>query len=251
MKYFERIEKYLNEEMTPEEKVAFQRDLKQDEALKTAFLIQKAESEAIERMALEHLRGRLREVRKTSAKPSPNIRRLPRWAAVAAGVLVVLGCLWVWSQMGQPNAREKLVERAFQKTFAGFSTSVRSLSTDTELQKHLTLLENGDRLSEVIAFLQSLPPEHPAFARTRLDLALAYYKNGQFENSVRQCSEYLKLAPENYEAPYAEYLGFLAATRAGNEVEANAFWERIRKKPNHPFFNNVSELRAQLTKQSD
>ena len=52
MKNFETIERYLNEEMTPEERSAFERELQKDAALAKEYELHKQENEVIE-LAIE------------------------------------------------------------------------------------------------------------------------------------------------------------------------------------------------------
>ncbi len=179
----DRIDRFLREQMTPEENDAFLRDLETDEALRkeaqlTALMIQelherqaKQDAEIIEEVVAS---------RKQSKKA--RIIRMMKWAGSIAALLLLLFGVYIYqSDKSSETDYIALADRFYQETAApNFRGGVTD--ADEELTNLFDQVGNSDDIPGVISRLQDI--------YDHLDTEYAYRANG---NDIR-IAWYLALA---------------------------------------------------------
>ncbi len=173
--YSERIERFLREQMTPEENEAFLHDMETDEALRketqlTALMIKELHDRQVRQdveIIAEVVAAR-RSIRKA------RIIRLVRWAGSVAAILLLVFGVYVY-QAGQTDERSylALAEQYYTETSA---PSYRGSLTDAdeELARLFEQVGTEDDMTAVINRLQAI--------HDNVNAEYAYHANG---NDVR------------------------------------------------------------------
>src|SRR3546814_401424 len=155
----EDIERYLSEEMSGDERLAFENELKSNPALREETALYASTAESLHRLLLaddneQQLRKKLHPYRAeyfSAHKKDPKIRALPliRWAAAAA----IFTAIWIWSPWNTNSIREygtitmpPLTERSADSVNG--VAEAAGLFNEKEYEQALPLL-NKDRKSVV------------------------------------------------------------------------------------------------------
>lgn len=102
---YNRIERYLLGQMSPQERAAFEAEVARDAALAEQLAIQQREHQALEVLVEDHLRAQLKHWARQYPlrEPTPWYRRRTVWMAAAS--LLLLGILYlVWPSASKPGA---------------------------------------------------------------------------------------------------------------------------------------------------
>ncbi len=101
---YNRIERYLLGQMSPEERAAFEAEVARDPALADQLATQQREHQALEVLVEDHLRAQLRywAEQYPLSRPTPWYRQQAVWMAAAS--LLLLGILYLaWPSTQKPN----------------------------------------------------------------------------------------------------------------------------------------------------
>lgn len=203
----ERIERFLREQMSPEENEAFLNDLKNDkdlreEAQMMALMIKEMKEEQI-KQSEKLTENILKDVRPAAAK----IISIVRWSlSIAAILLLVFGTVTLWNKKSNTDALYAQIDNIFEQHYSPYilQGDSRSRGGESDVEKELSALFNQvgteKDISPVIEKLQkihdSIDSEYEyslyADAITRY-LALAYLK----DHNLDKAKELLKPLADN------------------------------------------------------
>ena len=197
----ERIERYLREQMSPEENDAFLNDLQNDKELREeaqmmALMIQGMKEEQA-RLDAE-VKEKAFAADKSVKKPAAMIRRL-RWPlSIAAMFVLIFGTALLW------NNRQSDTEALFNEYYKPYTVQGSSRGGDSEVEEKLAALFNqvgtAEDISPVIEELQVIYDSIDSEYEYSLNsdditwyLALAYLKDDKPEKA----KELLKSLADN------------------------------------------------------
>lgn len=197
---YERLEKFLKEQMTPEESDAYLNDLKNDkdlcqEAQMMALMIKEMKEEQTKQDA-----EIIEEV--LSSKKKAKIIQITRWAlSVAAMFILIFGATTLWN-------RQSDTDTLFAQYYKSYDTSLARGGDDAAINDELATLYNkvgtDKDLSSVIYRLQTIydniiskNEEYEDYKRYKNDIAwyltLAYLK----DHNIEKAKELLKPLADN------------------------------------------------------
>ena len=201
----ERIERFLREQMSPEENEAFLNDLKNDknlreEAQMMALMIKEMKEEQA-RQSEKLTENVLKNVRPAAAK----IISIVRWSlSIAAMLLLVFGAVTLWNKQNDTDVLYAQADNIFEQHYSPYTLEGDSRGNDSDVERKLSELFNQvgteKDISPVIEKLQkiydSVDSEYEyslyADAITRY-LALAYLK----DHNIDKAKELLKPLADN------------------------------------------------------
>lgn len=201
----ERIERFLREQMSPEENDAFLNDLKNDkdlreEAQMMALMIKEMKEEQA-RQSEKLTENVLKDVRPAAAK----IISIVRWSlSIAAMLLLVFGAVTLWNKQYDTDVLYAQADNIFEQHYSPYTLEGDSRGNDSDVERKLSELFNQvgteKDISPVIEKLQkiydSVDSEYEyslyADAITRY-LALAYLK----DHNIDKAKELLKPLADN------------------------------------------------------
>lgn len=149
------IEKYLDGEMTPAEKIWFEKELEGNEALQLELELRKSANSVISDREIMALRSQLNAIEKERSEENPWTaarRRMLRYAAVATVVVLTGTSIWL------PNRKlsnDQLFEKYYEVTNTAGSAVTRSSgdTSDPTYQAAVTEFRNGQFDSAINHFL--------------------------------------------------------------------------------------------------
>ena len=155
----ERIERFLREQMTPEENESFLNDLKSDKDLR----------EEAQMMALM-IKEMKEEQAKQSAKLTEDVLaeekrqkiiRMVRWPlSIAAMFILIFGAVMLWNKQSDTDVLYAQADNIFEQHYSPYTLQGVSRGGDTDVEKELAVLFNQvrkeDDISTVIDKLQKI-----------------------------------------------------------------------------------------------
>lgn len=201
----ERIERYLREQMSPEENDAFLNDLRNDkdlreEAQMMALMIKEMKEEQA-RQSEKLTENVLKNIRPAAAKTISIIR----WAlSIAAMFLLIFGAITLWNKQSDTDVLYAQADNIFEQHYSPYTLQGDPRGGDSDVEKELSVLFNQvgteKDVTPVIEKLQkihdSIDAEYEyslyADAITRY-LALAYLK----DHNIEKAKELLKPLADN------------------------------------------------------
>jgi hypothetical protein len=157
----ERIEKFLREQMSPEENEAFLNDLKNDkdlreEAQMMALMIKEMKEEQA-RQSEKLTENVLKNVRPAAAK----IISIVRWSlSIAAMLLLVFGAVTLWNKQYDTDVLYAQADNIFEQHYSPYTLEGDSRGNDSDVERKLSELFNQvgteKDISPVIEKLQKI-----------------------------------------------------------------------------------------------
>ena len=228
----EKIEQYLADELSPEDKAAFEARLAEDPALKRRMKIARQLDEAFDGAEVFALRKELHAIRELRSKPK--LRRFPRWsyAAIAAAVVILV---LVWVNVGPPSQSP---EALFADNYSAYPMLINSRadSVSDELGAAMVAYQNGEYAFAAEAF-GSLQSEtvRPEFLRFYEAVSLLGAKDGAGAIRILTVLDLPELAE-----PRQWYLA-LAYLQSGQPEAAKDELKKIQTGPYAPEARRVLE----------
>ena len=179
----ERIERYLREQMSPEENDAFLNDLKndkdlRDEAQMIALMIKEMKEEQA-RQSEKLTENVLKEVRPAAAKTISIVR----WSlSIAAMFILIFGAITLWNKQSDTDVLYAQADNIFEQHYLPYTLQGDSRGGDSDVEKELALLFNQvGTEKDVSPIIEKLQKIHDS----------SEYKYRQYSNLIVQ---YLALA---------------------------------------------------------
>lgn len=181
-KYFDRIEKYFSGEMSPEERQAFEAELKENADLQREFnkhtLAQDALEVAIEDDLRQSFSSWDQEWGAKGTARSLSSRKLWYRLSIAAGILIILSVsAWQWSVSQYSD--QALFENY---ALAAEIPDIRGAGNSNILAEGLSFLRT-EQYQQALSFFQTIPPESDRYTEAQYWLGVAYFNIDQFDQA--------------------------------------------------------------------
>ncbi len=169
MNYFELIDRYLDNSLSPSDKMAFEKELLTNEDLKTDLHIQK------KMRAYQQIESNVKNQVQQLKKPSKHIKYRWLWAA-AASVLLLMGVFILQENNNQKN----------KQALASLTTPPRySLDkgkpSDNQMDESISVLFNNRHFAAVIPILEQKVQNNSKDYQALLYLGISYCHNNQID----------------------------------------------------------------------
>lgn len=231
MKHFERIQKYLDGEMTEAEQQAFLAEMQQDEALAEDVKIQQFEENALEWMMQKTLHQKLQHYRMENASAVENRRPFSN----ILKSIKHLNTPWLWSA-----AAVSLLLLAFFSLSPTPPTSPSQLAD--ELNKQHPPASNLLRSTEENEYSHLREGLEPLY-----DSAHYNFRTGNYPEAIIQYQAYISVAPSSFrKVDEMEFYLFLALLKNEQIDEAKQVATRISMDSTHRFQTIVAKALKQL-----
>jgi tetratricopeptide (TPR) repeat protein len=255
---YDRIDAYLWDMLSKDERIIFEKDLTTDEVLRSELALRRLENEAIRLTEKDDLRAKMKawkaealettieekQEAKVVALNQPKIARFkPMQWAVAAAILIgvaITGNFWVKSNYGN----DALVSEFYENS----GSILRGPRGDlpTEFDQAMQLVQAG-KYQEAIPILEAIK-DSAAFVTTRFTLAEAYFKMKNFDQAqvyYRQIIERNETVVSVQGAEWKTVLTSLAAHKTDSDF--TALLNRIASDDKHSFQKKAQDLSAKMS----
>lgn len=200
MEDFDSIEKYLNEELSPSERLAFEEKIKLDTAFAVEVKLQKAMRAGIKDFFAEKLLEDFKEWDKEVPKHQTKTKQLfLRPLLAVAAVILLLVLVYVGLNYNQSFDNQAVFE-AYYQTYPNYaSNTVRGENEDKDdYQKAFALYSEG-KFKEAIALFEVLKVEGDKYYEVNFYWALCYLEIGELALAQDKLAiDVLKSNPHNY-----------------------------------------------------
>lgn len=257
MENFERIERYLKDKMSPEERQAFDQELSSDQALREELAYQRLEEEFLELAIREGIRKELEAVHlesmqddKTTAKFIRLNKNYRRIVAIAGLLLLALIAGLLYNSWNQSPARiAELEHRAYSplKVFNLSQNRKGPVSEDQDSDVTLSLMLAGELDSAILKLERQMTQNADNMIFPYL-LASAYFEKNRYGESAIL----FRKVENNAEASlslrhWAEYYRLLCLMKTGNKSDYLLMLGKIKNKgSSHPFYPRVIEIEDKI-----
>lgn len=243
----ERIERFLRNAMTKEERNEFQHELDTNSELRKEFDLFTQIKQALGwNRQLQQLDGDLEQdgfFAKFDAKPRR--RRLPWWS-VAAAVLALIGAIWLWSIPSSPGW-EELASVSIKDIDLEAAAGLRTLTKDdtTHLTLALAAIARRD-YPEADDQLATIPQDDVAYGRAKLLLAYSALAQGNYLQARTYAQEARAVNQQLLDQQKADWLELKASI--GAQTPDMQLLERLTTTATHRFSSQAQQLKEQLPK---
>lgn len=180
------IEKYLNDELTTEEKQGVDRRLATDKALADEFTRRQTAHKALDYLVAKNLKAQLQELEEQEKIIPIARKRRSLWAglSVAASVLLLAGFFYLLFPHGKMTNPE-LAASYYEMPDFNSRGGEAALPGQELLTSGLAALQNSEYAAAVAAF-ESIPENDPYYLTAQYYLAHALYLTGQYERAAEK-----------------------------------------------------------------
>ncbi len=236
LKYGEEIERYLDGEMTEQERVAFEERLADDAVLKAEFAVLYEIVKQVKENKRASLKSLLEKTdaeldNKTSTKTIPLQPKRNYLTAIAASLVLVLGISVAWYSM-KLNTNEKLAAKYWQKD-AGLPVLMAE-NKEIIFDNAMSAFKAGEHK---FAYKQ--------FEKIPTNDTVAYYKALCQHELNQSPKENLLLVANNNESVFnakAKYYLLLVYIKDNNKAEAKKTLQELLTNTTHPYYNSIQQL---------
>ncbi len=250
LKYFDRIEVYVDGNMSSEDQQLFESELKTNVDLKTEYDAYLATKQTLEVFALEQISEELKSLSivkentlhdSSESIPSGRIISFPRrilGLAATLLLLIVAGTLW-WS-----NAQYSDKQLARNNFITPNLSTVRG-DANLEILAEASEPFYQGKYKITINQLQALDTSHPAYVDAQWLLGYAYLKNGQPQDALTAFQKVLKSDKDQLKAS-AEWHMILAYLDAGDQQAAEIALDELLQQPSGAYYSKAESLKKDL-----
>ncbi len=198
MENFDRIQNYLLGNMSPAERLSFEKEVVQNEQLAEELEVQRFELETLDQLEEDSLRAKAKELstkKATASSKEANVHTMgtkktkkPRWflLAAAASVLLLIG-FFLYNNTSSSTA--DILSYGYGNGNIEFKRTKRGApNTDEQFdQKVLDILinQNQSKAEEAIQYFSSISPTSPTTQdEAKINLAHSYILNKEFHKAI-------------------------------------------------------------------
>lgn len=249
-----KIDRFLNQEMSPEENKLFLKEIENNPELAKEVSTQKLEKEAIDLLFEEEFKEKIaiwREEAKQLDNPQPNTGPVPqttrfinRWAAAAIILLLIGSGLYLWASSNYSNSSilannfynpnqdlDQLVINSRGNAPSPDKTTIQEF----EIAKNELLKENYQNAIDRLSIMSLSNPE------VQYLLALAYYENKDFAKAIPLLQDLsVKDGPFEYQAKIYLMYSYLA----NDQTEDPLFQSLLEQIINEDFYPKAAKDKA-------
>lgn len=243
---YEKIEQYLGNQLSPEEKIAFEAEMEQNEPLKQAVEEHRISHEAIEVIIEDNLRAsfakwnKKEEVESTSTVvPLKKNRSLA--FAIAATLLFLIVFGWIkWGSSATTN--QQLLADHFQ---AFIPSDLRSPVAITGMNEGLTAFEKQD-YNAAIDFFLSIPDTSIQYAAAQYSLAHSYYASKDYDSASQSFKNSIAFGDVRYKEKAEWYLLLVSLAQDKTDEAFSTLLDAIADDAGHSYYKSAQDIRGKL-----
>jgi len=186
----EKIERYLNNEMQPQERADFELQLSADEALRNSLELYRSIDTTMSVSTKEkELRQSLQQMNRRYFAEGSNVKQeqFKKWLAVAAAVLVIIFGAVYFLSPGKSSA-EKLYAEFAQPP--ALNIQMRGTATDSLAQKAAAAF-NSKNYSEALPLIRAYIEQQPHDIQMTFSEAICYLETGKYKEAERRFLAFL------------------------------------------------------------
>ena len=241
-----RIDQYLLNLLSPEEKSSFEKQLQEDENLMKEFLLHKETFETIEGIGRVELKSRLKKIHSEEVEnqngESSNIRSLISKFAIAASFVGLIAFGWWWMQ--QPLTPADL----YSQNFEPFELTLNQRSGSEKLYDDIeTAYAKGDFENAIALFKTSLEKQDKRSSQLLLGLGISYMEGENPQNAIPYFNEIIDNKDFNFEDESHWYLG-LAYLKMNDIPNAKVHFEILASDPSKDHHEQSVDIVSNLNK---
>ena len=239
----ERIEQYLNNELSETEQMAFDNELQTDESLATEFERRQTAHKALDFVITKNLKAQLEELEQESKVVYLQKRRKTRFFLLssAASMLLAVGFFAFYLMAGNSSSTE-LVSKYYGTPDYNFQRTTEAVDSEDILKKGVTALENKE-YTNAISTLASIQKSDEDYLIAQYFLAHARY----FSNQYDQAEEGFKLVVAGDDLRYKEAAEWYALLSClAQEKDCSADLTNLANNNNNKYQIKAQEIKKQL-----
>ena len=242
------IERYLGQDMSEDERLAFEQELAQDASLRKRLLLEKDLQAGIAQLGHAALRDRLRRIHEeeigtegegATVVPLHSRAMLRRWAAVALMLIVALGLLY-WSVNSGASDPAALYASNYEPY--QLELTQRGGGEQSRMQAAEDAYRSGD-FAAALPLLEELQAADPQDAQLGLALAITHWERGEEDVALRMLSE---LSGHPLLSDQANWYRGLILLKEGQSEAAKAALEEVAKEEGSHLANKATTLLEKL-----
>lgn len=238
-----RIEKYLNNELSETEQMALDNELQTDESLATEFGRRQTAHKALDFIIAKNLKTQLEELEQEDKVVYLQKRRKSRFFLLssAASILLIVGFFAIYFLGGTPSSTE-LVSKYYETPDYNFQRTIEAIKPEDVLKKGVTELENKE-YTNAISTLASIQKGDEDYIIAQYFLAHARY----FSNQYAQAEAGFKLVVAGDDLRYkeaAEWYGLLSCLAQGKDCGADL--DKVANNNNSKYQTEAQKIKKQL-----
>ena len=222
MKYLERIEKYLNDELSTEERTSFDNDCQINETLAEELAFYLQTRQVIQQEKRASFNQRYQNAKEENAIPRIQSNRNRRFIQIAASAAAI--ALIVWFGMPMFNNNNPLTQLEEPIFFIENQTTRSENPIENVLEEAFTAIENQD-YKKVISLTDTVETL-PAIGLK----AFAYFELDDYSNAAKYYELYLEKETKYFEKLRAQWNLSLAYRKLGNTAAEQKILEAIGEK---------------------
>jgi len=264
----EQINRYLHQQMSSDERRAFEQSLANDSVLRQQLNeeMEKMETDFVDWLSDEVLRKDIEEISaeieaEEAVQATPKLkvversasrRLLPDWLKYAAAVaLLLLSTTFLYQYLASPEvnglALSKQYYDEYKPDFVSATKGTISIQVD-DFNKMKALLDADDpqSLNTAYNYFSSIPKEDPNYAKALYLMAHIAFLQNNCRAAIATFEQFITAFPDHHERPFADF--YLSLALMGNEqnIQALEVLDKILAKPDHPYQALAKKLKMQL-----
>ncbi|MBX2927402.1 MAG: hypothetical protein KF852_06155 [Saprospiraceae bacterium] len=257
---FDTIEDYLLENLSEEERTAFEAQLQTDEALAEAVARQRLEHRAMQLSLQDDLRAQMAEWKKektgkaangaTQTGPPREAKRITLSSrltriALAASILLVVAMVARWAFFNPSLSNEELAAAYYESPPAGIARGTESGPDKIVFDEALAQIQRG-AYSEALQSLSNIS-DSTLLVPVLFQMIDAHYKLGNYQQAADAARNILSISSDPLLEQRAEGLLLINKLAAGQrDAEFESLLQRIVKDENHAWHRKAGELMKRL-----
>lgn len=239
--YFKRIESYLEGPTSPEEKLAFEKDLQQDPDLQEEYQAYLATQAAIDDLALDQIRSKVAQIAQQA--PETKVFRLSRRVVAMAASFLILIAVLTFLYGRQQYSDQALFAQQYEAP--NWSPIRGNSAAVTTYDQAIANLQKDD-VQNAIDQLASIPPVENVYVTAQYALAHLQLQTSQVVSAIETFSNIAERNDKRYQEN-VEWFLTLSYLRAGRGAQTKKQLNVILQKQEHPYYQDALRLQTQLT----
>lgn len=235
------IEQYLNNELSAGERQDLEEKISGDDSLAAEFERRQLAHQMLDFMVAENLRNQLRslEAEDTRVIPMATRKRSLYVLAVAASVVILIGAFFFIPTGGSLSNQQLALNFYEAPAFTMRGTDAGNISL--QVAQGMEALNLGE-YSQAVELLQNVPADNEYYVMARYYLGHAHFLNKNYPAAESDFNQVMNANDMRFQQA-AEWYRLLSC-KAQNQ-NCQEMLQLILQNPNHPYFNQASEIQNQ------
>ena len=230
MKYIELIEKYLENEMSADERIAFEQSCENNSELAEEFAFYINTQQAFRQEKHNQFNERYHSISKNETRT----RTIRRYISIAASAAVIVFILWIGNSYLIIEPKDKLTEIHTPIRFP--NSRITRDATDTSLIDQALELSWIDSFNQALVLIDTLEDKTALSIKGYCNLRL-----NNLEAAKSNYEDYLKLEKQESERWFATWNLILVYRGLGNTEKATELLDNISEEGQEHLIKNIKD----------